>query len=284
MSRTFCGAAILRILAAAALAWHPSTRAAEATVELTVVRADTLIGLSHRVLVSPVAWREVARLNHLPDPDLILPGQRLRVPVRLLRSEALSATLISVTGPHVTVRAGAAAVGTPVVEGDFLQTGPDSSAVLALPDGSRVQIAPSSLAEVAMSRHYGSRLPANAAARPTVPADADAPGAWFAGTLRMLHGSIEVFATKVLRAKPLEVVTPTAVVGVRGTRYRVSIDGVDDLRTHAEVLEGMVRFEPASRADRRSTTSSDAADLRSGFGASLSRAGAPDARPPRGSE
>ena len=73
-------------------------------------------------------------------------------------------------------------------------------------------------------------------------AAANAPSHWFAGTLRVLRGSVEVFATKVLRAKPLEVVTPTAVVGVRGTQYRVAFDEDGSGRTHAEVLiEGVVR-------------------------------------------
>ena len=51
--------------------------AAEPTIDFVVVRADTLIGLSNSVLVSPTAWREVARLNRLPDANRIRPGQRL---------------------------------------------------------------------------------------------------------------------------------------------------------------------------------------------------------------
>ena len=66
-------------------------RAQDTMVEFMVVRADTLIGLSSGVLNSPTAWREVARINHLPDPNRILPGQRLRIPTRLLRGDAVSA-------------------------------------------------------------------------------------------------------------------------------------------------------------------------------------------------
>ena len=43
-------------------------------VKFVAVRADTLIGLSNSVLVSPTAWREVARINKLADPNRILPG------------------------------------------------------------------------------------------------------------------------------------------------------------------------------------------------------------------
>ncbi len=257
LARTALAAALTATLVMAA-------RADETMVEFVVVRADTLIGLSRSVLVSPTAWREVARINKLPDPNRILPGQHLRIPARLLRGDAVSATLVNVTGE---VRAGdaPAAVGGAVAEGQSIQTGPGGSAVLALADGSRVRVPPSSLAQVAASRSYGGRLPAGAAASAEQAAAANAPSHWFAGTMRVLRGSVEVFATKVLRVKPLEVVTPTAVVGVRGTRYRVAFDDSANGRTHAEVVEGQVRFD-ASRA----TTGTD---VRAGFGASTDAGG-----------
>lgn len=250
-----------RALLAAALSGMLAGTAtgAEQMVEFVVVRADTLIGLSNSVLNSPAAWREVAKLNHVANPNLILPGQHLRIPVRLLRGDAVSATLVSVTGPDVQAAGAAGVVGAQVGEGQTLQTGPDSSAVLALADGSRVRVPPSSLAQVAASRRYGGRLPANAAATAEEASAANAPDSWFAGTLRVLRGSVEVFATKVLRAKPLEVVTPTAVVGVRGTRYRVALDADADNRTHAEVLEGLVHVEAGSAS----------VELPAGYGAAV---------------
>ena len=218
-----------------------STRAEEPMVDFVVQRADTLIGLSSSVLVSPNAWREVARINRLPDPNRIQPGQRLRIPMRLLRSEPVDATLVSVNGD---VRSGdaAAVAGASIGEGQSVQTGPTGSAVIALADGSRVRVPPSSLAQVAASRNYGGRRPAAAEAAAAV----DAPSHWFAGTLRVMRGSVEVFATKVMRAKPLEVVTPTAVVGVRGTQYRVGLDDDANGRTRTEVIEGMVRLDAAT--------------------------------------
>lgn len=258
--------AFAHLLRAAVLAAALTTgaRAADPMVEFVVVRADTLIGLSRSVLTSPTAWREVARINKLPDPNRLLPGQHLRIPTRLLRGDAVSATLVSVTGE---VRAGdaPAAVGARIAEGQSVQTGSNGSAVVELADGSRVRVPPSSLAEVAASRTLGGRLPADAAATAEEAAAANAPSNWFAGTLRVLRGSVEVFATKVLRAKPLEVVTPTAVVGVRGTQYRVGFDEGASGRTHAEVIEGVVRFD--------TTGTASGADLQAGFGAATDAAG-----------
>ena len=231
---------LLALLAAAVV------QAAEPTVDFVVVRSDTLIGLSNTVLVSPKAWREVARLNRLPDPNRIVPGQVLKIPSRLLRTTPIDARLVSAVG-DVRIGDAAAAEGAALAEGQSVQTGTASSAVIALADGSRLRLPPSSLAQVVASREVGRR-----------DHSADQPSGWFAGTLRVLRGSVEVFATKVLRIKPLEVVTPTAVVGVRGTHYRVALDDAANGRTHGEVIEGLVRFDTARGAG---------ADVAAGFGA-----------------
>ena len=227
--------------------------AGEPMLEFTVVRQDTLSGLSRTVLASPNAWREVSRINKLRNPNLIRPGQVLRIPARLLRTRPVPATLVTVTG-DVQVGPRTATSGTPLVEGEAVQTGENGSAVIELGDRSRVQVPPSSLAELAASRQVGARV----AGPPNAASVGDSAG-WFIGSLRLLRGSVEVFATKVLRVKPLEVVTPTAVIGVRGTHYRVSFDDAANRSTHSEVVEGKVRFD---RADRSAGT-----DLAAGFGA-----------------
>lgn len=244
-------AAVLAMLAGP-LTCTPAFAAGEPMLEFTVVRQDTLSGLSRAVLVSPNAWREVSRINKLRNPNLIRPGQVLRIPARLMRTRPVPARLATVTG-DVQVGTRAATPGMPLVEGEAVQTGENGSAVIELGDRSRVQVPPSSLAELAASRQIGAR-----AAPPNGASAGDSAG-WFTGSLRLLRGSVEVFATKVLRVKPLEVVTPTAVIGVRGTHYRVSFDEAASRSTHAEVVEGKVRFD---RADRSAGT-----DLMAGFGA-----------------
>ena len=233
-----------------AVAISSSARADEPLLDFTVVQADTLHDLSHKIFVSPSAWREVARINGLRNPDRITPGQVLRVPLRLMRHTPINGRLVSVTG-DVRIGDSAATVGAPLEEGQTVQTGGSSSTVIELADGSRLKLPPSSLALLAASRHYGARPAAPttagalgaAATRSTAPpADIQSSG-WFAGALRVLRGSVEVIATKLQRAKPLEVITPTAVVGVRGTHYRVGLIGDVGASTHAEVLEGAVRFD-----------------------------------------
>jgi hypothetical protein len=238
---------------AGSLVGSTALAAGEPMLEFRVVKQDTLSGLSRTVLVSPAAWREVARINKLRNPNLIRPGQVLRIPARLLRARPVPATLVGVTG-DVQVGTRAATLGMPVAEGEAVQTGENGSAVIELGDRSRVQVPPSSLAELAASRQVGTR----ASAPPNGASTSESAG-WFTGSLRLLRGSVEIFATKVLRLKPLEVVTPTAVIGVRGTHYRVSFDEEANRSTHSEVVEGKVRFD---RADRATGT-----DLPAGFGA-----------------
>jgi hypothetical protein len=236
------------VLAGALLLVGSAPAAEPEPILFTVQRGDTLIGLSQRVFVSDRAWHEVARLNRLPDPNRIRPGQVLRVPPALMRSTATPVRVLSTTGE---VRSGekVLAPGATLAEGERITTAANASAVIEWADGSRMRMPPSSLAEVIESRRYG---------------PADEPGRierWFAGAMRLLRGSVEVLASKLPRAKPLEVQTPTAVAGVRGTEYRVHHEDERSTRSGSEVLDGAVRFE---RADRAAGT-----DLVKGFGASI---------------
>lgn len=249
-------AALLLATAAAAAAGAP--RAAELMLEYRVSPRDTLIGLSENVFTSPRAWREIARLNRLPDPNRIYPGQVLRVPARLMRSTALPVRVASTIG-DVSSGGTPLEAGAVLAEGQSVQTAPRASAVLELADGSRVRVPPATLAEVVASRSAG---PDAQRAQQT------AADGWFTGVLRMVRGSVEVLATKMRRQAPLEVTTPTAVVGVRGTHYRVALDD-ETTATRSEVLDGKVRLDAA---DRKAGT-----DLAAGYGGSQG-AGATPAR------
>jgi hypothetical protein len=243
-----------RLGAWAALAsLHVFALAAEPTLVFTVTVGDTLIGLSERVLVAPDAWREVAALNRLARPNRLRPGQALQIPLRLMRWTPANATLVSVSG-EVLVDGRAGVAQSTMSEGQTIETGPAGSAVVELADQSRIKLAPSSLVEVLASRRHPTSNAADSASSPST--------GLFSGALRLLRGSVEVFATQVLRAKPLEVSTPTAVVGVRGTQYRVNFDEAANRSTRAGVIEGAVRFDLAKAA-------ASGAAVAAGFGAAI---------------
>ncbi|CAN5504871.1 FecR domain-containing protein [soil metagenome] len=220
----------------------------EPSLPYTVKPSDKLIRLSREMLNKPSDWNEVARYNKMKDPNFITPGQRIEVPLRLLKSTSSAAKVISVSG-EVQSGGRAIAVGAPLPEGTSVQTGAESSAVVQLGDGSQVKLLPNSVAQLVTNREYAMR-------------DASASGStsWFSGLMRLSQGALETLATKLSnRATPLQIETPTSLVGVRGTHFRVAFDDPASKNARTEVIEGLVRADnPAQQSG---------ADLPKGTGA-----------------
>ena len=226
-------------------------------VPYTVTSHDTLIGLNRTLFAAPGVWKEVSRINHLPDSNRINPGQVLQVPGRYLHSKVVPAQLLSAFG-DVRIAGKPAAAGATLDVGDSIRTGDASSAVVQLADGSHVKLAPDTEGRLDEQRRF--QVKATAAA---------IDDGLVAASLRLLSGTVEVFASKVLRARPLEVSTPTAVIGVRGTVYRVRNDvtpataAASAVNASAtEVLEGKVHAQVG-------TAAAQSADVPAGFGAPL---------------
>ena len=245
-------AAVLLTLATTAGA-QPAPSAAEPSLIYTVKPSDKLIRLTRDLLVQPSAWPEVARFNKLRDPNVISPGQKLSVPLRLLKSQPAGARLVSVEGD---VQSGgiSVATGQAIAEGGKLQTGANSSAVVELGDGTRVKILPNSLAEVVSNRNYAMR-----------DASTSATTTWYSGLVRLAQGSLETLAAKIAqRATPLNVETPTSLVGVRGTQFRVAYEDPASRNSRTEVIEGLVRADNPAQAS--------SAELAAGTGAVINPA------------
>ena len=226
-------------------------------VPYTVGPHDTLIGLNKTLFATPGVWKEVARINHLSDSNRLKPGQVLMVPGDALYSKVVPAQLLSAFG-DVRVGDKPAAAGASIAVGDAIRTGDASSAVVQLADGSHIKLAPNTEGRLDEQRRF--RVKATAAA---------IDDGLVAASLRLISGSVEVFASKVLRARPLEVSTPTAVIGVRGTVYRVRNDvtpatpAASAVNASAtEVLEGKVHAQVGAAAMQ-------AADVPAKFGAPL---------------
>jgi len=230
---------------------------ADTLLPYTVTTHDTLIGLNRTLLTAPGAWKDVSRINHLPDSNRIKPGQVLMVPARYLHNKVVPALLLSAFG-DVRIADKAAAAGAAFNVGDTIRTGESSTAVVQLADGSHVKLAPDTEGRLDEQRRF--QIKATAAA---------IDDGLVAASLRLLSGSVEVFASKVLRARPLEVSTPTAVIGVRGTTYRVRSDVTPataaasaSYASATEVLEGKVHAQVGANA-------AQSVDVPADFGAAL---------------
>jgi hypothetical protein len=230
-----CALALLPGPRAAAAAEPP---AAEPAHLYTAVPGDTLIGLGRRFLVEPSRWPALARANALRDPDHIAAGTVLRIPLGLMRTEAVAAEVIGVVGQ---VQA-----GQTVPEGGEVSTGADGHATLRLVDGTLLRLRPGSRLHLSESRRLR-----------------DAPGV--RSGVRLEQGRVEIEAAPAPAGRPgFKIDTPQGVLAVRGTEFRVAADAAEAV-TRGEVLGGTVVF--TGRADGA------AEPVPSGYGAVIGAGG-----------
>lgn len=251
MKRTRCpgafGGLLSLAIVATSLAAGPATAAnrlpasavgvPQATGEVVVYdmrRGENLFTLAQRYLNRPADYAAVQKTNRITNPHRIPVGTRLRIPLSLLKSEPLQARLVAVRGDvHLTSngRDIAPAVGTEIQQGTALETGRDGFVTLSLPNGSRTSLPTLTRMRIERLRRI------------------------------ILTGSIDydfvVDAGKVeTKVSPLgkdpnnrfRVRTPRAIAAVRGTQFRVGLEGDAAL---AEVLEGTV----AAGSDKGTSTS-----------------------------
>lgn len=224
-----------RVLAAAGLllAVPPAVAAALDPLpewRYTLRPGDTLIGISQRYLVRPADWPRVQQLNRIADPYRLVPGSALRIPLAWLRQAPAPATVVAASGKVTLTLPGetgrALRAGEQLAAGAQLATADDSSATLRFADGSTLVLQP------------GTRLSLDTVS-------VYAGGGMVDTRLRLQHGRVEVGANP--RRSPgsrLQIITPSAVAAVRGTRFRV---GADAAVTRAETLEGAVALDAAGQ-------------------------------------
>ena len=113
------------------------------TIELSVARKDTLSGICQRYLDRPEQWPAIAKINKLRDPYLILPGQRLVIPARMLKGTPLQGVTTFVKGDVQVRNAGDTAwsdltVNQSIPEKSRIRTGSDGLAEIAFNNGNTI--------------------------------------------------------------------------------------------------------------------------------------------------
>lgn len=187
-----------------------------------IKRGESLFTIAARYFDRIGSIRMVQQLNRIANPRTIPVGTRLRIPVSILRTEPLTASIISARGT-VLIRQGAVSIAakpdTRLPQGTVIETGNDGFISLALPNGSRTSLPTLSRLSIVHLRRF------------------------------LLTQSIDydllVEAGKAItKAAPLgtgngmfRIRTPRSVAAVRGTEFRV---GVGDETALTEVLEGTV--------------------------------------------
>ena len=221
------------------------TLAADVEVIYSTRAGDTLIGLERQFLAAPFGWKGLQSRNRIPNPSRMPVGSQLRIPEAWLRVEPRSARVLAVQG-DVTADGRRLAVDETLPGGSRLRTGDEAFVTLLMPDNSRLTVQPGSLAR--LDKVQGFR--------------------GFDGQdtrVYLERGRVETTVTAQRGpAARYQVRTPTAVVGVRGTAFRVGSDTAAG-SAQAEVTGGEVRMSPLGAGP--------ATALPAGFGV-VARAGA----------
>lgn len=223
------------LLLTALLACMPShsraTGTPPSTVEITVERDDFLIAICDRYLEKLSLWPRIAKLNRLADPDRLKPGQKLLIPVDMLKGTPLEGSVTFIKG-SVSSRIGSVSapqalhLGSKVPPGSEVRTAAESSVEITYEDGTSFVLRDNSAVSIKAAKKTASHY------------------------LRQffLTGGKIISRIKAAtgRGSRNEIRTPSAVAEARGTLYRVSLD--DRKTTRSEVLEGMINVSSAAGA------------------------------------
>lgn len=197
---------------------------------------DNIWSLTEKHLKSMGYWKALQKYNNVTAPRRIPPGTRLKIPIRWLKVQPASARVIVVRGDVQRVPAGAgtlqpAVVGDTLESGDGLRAGAESSATVEFADGSNLLVyAETSITMDSMSA-YG------------VTGMVDT-------SVRLDRGRVENDVRPAAgEASRHQIITPTAVVAVRGTRFRTAFEEASGVAL-GEVTEGEVRFDAEGRRQR----------------------------------
>ena len=202
----------------------------EEVVEIVVEEGDYLIKLGEEYLENPHRWKEVARINHLKNPDLIHPYQIIVIPVRLLRGIPSDGVVEFVQG-DVTMQArdgqewASLLLHDQVKEGSKIRTGDQSAVEIVFENGSSCFQKSNTLVGFLSVRKKGNS---------------------YEQRLYLQTGRTITRILKATGREPrFEIKTPSAVCAARGTVFRTSVDSYD--HTRSEVLEGKTDVEAATQ-------------------------------------
>jgi hypothetical protein len=221
--------AFLTLLASVELsAAETSPSASQPEWRYSVRPGDNLIHFGRRHLINPDDWKVLQKLNQIKNPYRMQLGQILRVPLHLVKQTPAPAEVALTTGKAGILKADksvqAVSVGQQLTAGTELITGENSKLNIKFADGSIASMQPNSTLKLDTLSMYSG-------------------GGMVDTKLRLQQGKVETEANpKHLQGNQMQIITPTAVAAVRGTKFRVS---TDETTIRQETLEGKVALSAA---------------------------------------
>ena len=204
------------------------TNANEPEWRYSVRPGDNLIQFSERHLINPDDWHVLQTLNKIKNPQRMQLGQVLRVPLNLLKQLPAPAEIVLASGQAGILKADNSVqpviAGQQLTAGTELITGENSKLNIKFADGSIVSMQPKSTMKLDTLSMYSG-------------------GGMVDTKLRLQQGKVETEANPShLQGNKMQIITPTAIAAIRGTKFRVSADAVS---IKQETLEGKVALMAA---------------------------------------
>lgn len=221
MIKVCCG-----VMAAALAAAAAAAQGASGDWIYEMHAGETLFSVAQSYLRDADGWQALQRYNGVQRDRKMPAGYKVRIPLAWLKTIPADANVVDVQGQVEIVAGGDNAIrparpGMRLQSGDRVRTAAGGSLALRLQDGSKVLV------------HEGTDMILDTA-------QAYQGTEMLATRLRLSAGRIE---TEVARQRPpggqYEVTTPTAHLGVRGTRFRATADSAAQV-SRGEVLSGQV--------------------------------------------
>ncbi len=193
----------------------------------TVRPGDTLWDLSETYLSSMQFHDDLQKLNQIQNPKHLIPGTRIRFPLKWLKIQPVPVRVLAVSGT-VTVKSAQGGPPAPAEVHQLLHiqdeliTGPDSSVLIHFADGSQLLLQSESVLKLDVVNIYGE----------TGMVDT---------RLRLKNGRVdsEVNPMEIGPGDRFEIHTPGAISSVRGTKLRV-MSNIEQEVARTEVLSGVL--------------------------------------------
>ncbi|NWF76112.1 MAG: FecR domain-containing protein [Nitrospirae bacterium] len=199
----------------------------EQAIDIIIQKDDCLIKIAEKYLENPTKWRELARINSLHNPDLIYPGQTLRIPIKLLKGKQTDGVVSFIKGsvlyqPPNSTEWKMLFLNDHIKEGYRIKTGDQSRIEITFQDNHSLLQDSNTTLELFTSREKANFY-----------------------TYQKLFLLTGKTITKIKKATGREsrfqIDSPSAICAVRGTTFRTSVD--ENNITRAEVLQGNVNVE-----------------------------------------
>lgn len=188
----------------------------------TVKPGDSLITIGENHLINPEDWKTLQTVNEIKNPTRIRVGTILKLPLDLVKQYAATAQVVSVSGEVSRLVAdglSAVKVNDELSPGSTLLTGDKSKVVIQFADGSLTSVESNTKIMLDTLSLYSG-------------------GVMVDTKLRLQQGQVETRANpKHIKGNRMQIVTPTAIAAVRGTKFRVT---ADQKSIQQETLEGQV--------------------------------------------